>query len=94
VCSAEAWLRAAVVACGSRDARLHRRAAAVGGSITIHAFGAVYGLAASVFLSPKGGGAGHPKNGACYTSDITAMLGTLFLFIYWCGLHRQQRVFV
>nr|AXF41562.1 RHP1 protein [Chlorella sp. ArM0029B] len=55
----------------------------VGGSITIHAFGAVYGLAASVWLSPKGAGSGHPKNGASYASDMTAMLGTLFLFIYW-----------
>lgn len=55
----------------------------VGGSITIHAFGAVYGLAASLFLSQKGAGAGHPKNGASYASDMSAMLGTLFLFIYW-----------
>lgn len=55
----------------------------VGGSITIHAFGAVYGLAASALLSPKGAGAGHAKNGASYASDMTAMLGTLFLFIYW-----------
>lgn len=56
----------------------------VGGSMTIHAFGAVFGLAASVWLSPRGGGAGHPKNGASHASDLTAMLGTLFLFIYWC----------
>ena len=55
----------------------------VGGSITIHTFGAVYGLAASVWLSPAGSGAAHPKNGASYNSDMTAMLGTLFLFIYW-----------
>lgn len=59
----------------------------VGGSITIHAFGAVYGLAASAFLSPRAGaGAGgqpHPKNGASRASDLSAMLGTLFLFIFW-----------
>ncbi|GBF90580.1 ammonium transporter Rh type A [Raphidocelis subcapitata] len=58
----------------------------VGGSITIHAFGAFYGLAASAFLSPPGGagaGGAHPKNGASRASDLTAMLGTLFLFIYW-----------
>ena len=55
----------------------------VGGSITIHAFGAGYGLAASYWLSPRGGGSSHPKSGACYTSDVTAMLGTIFLFIFW-----------
>ena len=55
----------------------------VGGSITIHAFGAIYGLAAAVWLSPPGAGSAHPKNGASYVSDITAMLGTLFLWIYW-----------
>lgn len=58
-------------------------AADIGGSITIHAFGAVYGLAASLFLSPPGA-KGNAKNGASYVSDITAMIGTLFLFIYWC----------
>jgi ammonium transporter Rh len=25
----------------------------------------------------------HPKNGSTYISDVTAMIGTLFLFIYW-----------
>lgn len=58
----------------------------VGGSITIHAFGAFYGLAASAFLSPKSGagaGGAHPKNSASRASDLSAMLGTLFLFIYW-----------
>ena len=58
----------------------------VGGSITIHAFGAFYGLAASAFLSPRGGagaGGAHPKNGATRASDLSAMGGTLFLFIFW-----------
>lgn len=55
----------------------------IGGSITIHAFGAYYGLAASLVLSHEAGGSGHPKNGAGYTSDITAMIGTIFLFIFW-----------
>ena len=56
----------------------------VGGSITIHAFGCFFGVAASYMLTPPpGGGSSHPKNSASYTSDMTAMLGTLFLFIYW-----------
>ena len=55
----------------------------VGGSITIHAFGAYYGLAASMVLSISGSGADHHKNGASYTSDMTAMIGTIFLWLFW-----------
>lgn len=55
----------------------------IGGSMTIHAFGAYYGLAASLMLSHRAGGSAHPKNGAVYSSDITAMVGTVFLFIFW-----------
>ena len=55
----------------------------VGGSITIHAFGAYYGLAASMMLSIAGSGANHDKNGASYSSDMTAMIGTIFLWLFW-----------
>ena len=55
----------------------------VGGSITIHAFGAYYGLAASMVLSITGSGADHHKNGASYSSDMTAMVGTIFLWLFW-----------
>lgn len=55
----------------------------VGGSITIHAFGAYYGLAASMVLSTAGSGVEHRKNGASYTSDMTAMIGTIFLWLFW-----------
>lgn len=55
----------------------------VGGSITIHAFGAYYGLAASMVLSAAGSGTDHHKNGASYTSDMTAMIGTIFLWLFW-----------
>ncbi len=51
--------------------------------MTIHAFGAFYGLAASLVLSKPGSGSSHAKNGATYTSDITAMIGTIFLWIFW-----------
>lgn len=56
----------------------------VGGSITVHAFGAYFGLAVSLMLRP-----GKEQNepgkyeGANYTSDIFAMIGTLFLYVYW-----------
>eukprot|EP01023_Acetabularia_acetabulum_P015776 TRINITY_DN1771_c0_g2_i5.p1 TRINITY_DN1771_c0_g2~~TRINITY_DN1771_c0_g2_i5.p1 ORF type:complete len:449 (-),score=104.13 TRINITY_DN1771_c0_g2_i5:1938-3284(-) len=55
----------------------------VGGSLSIHAFGAYFGLSASLFLSKKGTGSDHPKNNAIYISDVTAMIGTIFLWIFW-----------
>ena len=54
--------------------------------MTIHAFGAFYGLAASLVLSKPGSGSSHAKNGATYTSDITAMIGTIFLWIFWVSI--------
>ncbi|KAL9904469.1 ammonium transporter Rh type A isoform X1 [Glossina fuscipes] len=56
----------------------------VGGSITVHAFGAYFGLAVSLMLRPK-----KEENepgqyeAPTYTSDLFAMIGTLFLWIYW-----------
>lgn len=55
----------------------------MGGSVTIHAFGAYYGLGAALAVSTPGAGSSHPKNGASYYSDITAMIGTIFLWIFW-----------
>jgi ammonium transporter Rh len=51
--------------------------------MSIHAFGAYFGLAASLVLSPKGSGSSHGKNNASYVSDMTAMIGTIFLWIFW-----------
>lgn len=56
----------------------------VGGSITVHAFGAYFGLAVSLMLRPsKDQNEAGKYEGANYTSDILAMIGTLFLWIYW-----------
>lgn len=56
----------------------------VGGSITVHAFGAYFGLACSLMLRPtKDQNDAGKFEGATYTSDIFAMVGTLFLWIYW-----------
>ncbi|XP_063709670.1 ammonium transporter Rh type A [Culicoides brevitarsis] len=56
----------------------------VGGSITIHAFGAYFGLACSLVLRPSSANAVTGENeGASYTSDIFAMVGSVFLWIYW-----------
>lgn len=56
----------------------------VGGSITVHAFGAYFGLAVSFMMRPRTeqNHAGKME-GSSYTSDIFAMVGTLFLWIFW-----------
>jgi ammonium transporter Rh len=57
-------------------------AADVGGSMTIHAFGAYFGLAASMFLTPEKAKS-HKDNASVYRSDLFSMIGTVFLWIYW-----------
>jgi ammonia channel protein AmtB len=59
----------------------------MGGSITIHAFGAYYGLAASLVLSNKRQAFGaytsaNSKNSASYISDLFSIIGTLFLWMF------------
>ncbi|XP_051776154.1 ammonium transporter Rh type C 1-like isoform X3 [Erpetoichthys calabaricus] len=52
-----------------------------GGSMVIHIFGAYYGLAISrVLYRPK---LNQEKNGSVYHSDVFAMIGTLFLWLFW-----------
>ncbi|XP_053694959.1 ammonium transporter Rh type A [Sabethes cyaneus] len=56
----------------------------VGGSITVHAFGAYFGLAVSFVMRPKKEDAkAGPMECSSYSSDITAMIGTIFLWIFW-----------
>lgn len=56
----------------------------VGGSITVHAFGAYFGLAVSCILRPsKDDSAAGQHEGPSYTSDMFAMIGTLFLWLFW-----------
>uniref|UniRef100_M4BG01 Ammonium transporter AmtB-like domain-containing protein n=1 Tax=Hyaloperonospora arabidopsidis (strain Emoy2) TaxID=559515 RepID=M4BG01_HYAAE len=53
-----------------------------GGSMVIHTFGAVFGLAVTVVLgvpSPRD----QVHNTSVYHSDVFAMIGTLFLWMYW-----------
>lgn len=58
------------------------RALDVGGSITIHAFGAYYGLAASLVLSSRQADytSLNSKNSASYISNIFSMIGVLTLY--------------
>jgi len=53
-----------------------------GDSIFVHAFGAYFGLAvARVLYQPSHNG--HAKEGSVYHSDLFAMIGSLFLWLFW-----------
>ncbi len=52
--------------------------------MTIHEFGAFFGLAATWFFQKnKAIKDERQQNGGSYYSNYIAMIGTLFLFIYW-----------
>ncbi|KAI5626917.1 ammonium transporter Rh type C-like 2 [Silurus asotus] len=54
-----------------------------GGSMVIHTFGAYYGLSISwVLYRPNLKDSNH-LNGSVYHSDLFAMIGTLFLWMFW-----------
>ncbi|CAI9551796.1 unnamed protein product [Staurois parvus] len=55
----------------------------IGASMTIHTFGAYFGLAASAVLYRPGLKKGHDNEGSVYHSDLFAMIGTLFLWMFW-----------
>ncbi len=54
----------------------------IGGSIFIHTFGAYFGLAVSATLTRKPAKQ-NPNNEASNVSNLVAMVGTLFLWMYW-----------
>ncbi|KAM5256476.1 ammonium transporter Rh type A [Ctenodactylus gundi] len=54
-----------------------------GASMTIHAFGAYFGLAVSGVLYRPGLKEGHKYEESVYHSDLFAVIGTLFLWIFW-----------
>ncbi|XP_039994101.1 ammonium transporter Rh type C 2 [Xiphias gladius] len=60
---------------------LHCRDA--GGSMVIHAFGGYYGLAISWVLYRPNLNLSKRLNGSVYHSDVFAMIGTLFLWMFW-----------
>lgn len=50
----------------------------------VHTFGAFFGLAATYFISPKSlRSKDHPLDGSDYRSDLFAMIGTAFLWMFW-----------
>lgn len=54
----------------------------MGGSIFVHTFGAVFGLMVAWVYRPHRA-ATHKLCGSSYQSNLVAMVGTLFLWMYW-----------
>jgi len=54
----------------------------IGDSIVVHTFGAYFGLACSRAFNNKKYH-GHPSEGSVYHSDIFAMIGAIFLWVFW-----------
>ncbi|KAJ8684404.1 hypothetical protein QAD02_020196 [Eretmocerus hayati] len=54
-----------------------------GGSVNVHAFGAYFGLAVSFILGMKEKPKDNSLERSSYQSDIFAMIGTLFLWLFW-----------
>ncbi|CAI5739654.1 unnamed protein product [Hyaloperonospora brassicae] len=62
-----------------------------GGSMVIHTFGAIFGLAVAIVLgvpSPRE----QEENTSRYHSDVFAMIGTLFLWMYWPSFNSAMVV--
>lgn len=62
--------------------RKHLMAVDAGDSIFVHAFGAYFGLAVARVLF-KPGHNDHPKETSVYHSDLFAMIGSIFLWLFW-----------
>ncbi|XP_031822626.1 ammonium transporter Rh type B isoform X2 [Sarcophilus harrisii] len=54
-----------------------------GGSMTIHTFGAYFGLVLSRVLYRSQLDKSKHREGSVYHSDLFAMIGTIFLWIFW-----------
>jgi ammonium transporter Rh len=70
----------------------------IGGSISIHTFGAYFGLMVSWIISPLSTNR-HPNNSPNYTSNTLTFIGTIFLWMYWPSFnaflatgHARERI--
>jgi ammonium transporter Rh len=68
--------------CVNEQIAFHMKITDLGGSMVIHMFGAFFGLALSMMVVPKAA-KGNPQNSAVYHSDMFAMIGTVFLWMFW-----------
>jgi len=58
------------------------KATDMGGTIFVHTFGAYYGLAASYFFQPTRAATSNNLSDS-YQSNTVAMVGSIFLWMYW-----------
>lgn len=74
----------------------------MGGSMFVHAFGAYFGLAFSFMLGPPSEEETKEEE-STYYSDVFAMIGTIFLWMFWPSfngvlavenLHQKERVVI
>ncbi|NWR32689.1 RHAG protein, partial [Tachuris rubrigastra] len=76
-------LEITIFACNEHLVTEVLQATDVGASMTIHAFGAYFGLAATLVLYRPGLKNKHENDESTYHSDMFAMIGTLFLWLFW-----------
>ncbi|XP_059690905.1 ammonium transporter Rh type A [Gavia stellata] len=76
-------LEITIFACNEHLVTEILQATDVGASMTIHAFGAYFGLAVTLVLYRPGLKNKHENEESTYHSDIFAMIGTLFLWLFW-----------
>ncbi|XP_009894211.1 PREDICTED: ammonium transporter Rh type A [Charadrius vociferus] len=76
-------LEITIFACNEHLVTEVLQATDVGASMTIHAFGAYFGLAVTLVLYRPGLKNKHENEESTYHSDIFAMIGTLFLWLFW-----------
>ncbi|NXL12331.1 RHAG protein, partial [Mesembrinibis cayennensis] len=76
-------LEITIFACNEHLVTEVLQATDVGASMTIHAFGAYFGLAVTLVLYRPGLKNKHENDESTYHSDIFAMIGTLFLWLFW-----------
>ncbi|GIX87658.1 ammonium transporter Rh type B [Caerostris darwini] len=67
------------------------KAADIGGSMFLHTFGAYFGLGVAYMLYRKDI-IGNNKEGSNYHSDIFAMIGTIFLWMFWPSFNSALAV--
>uniref|UniRef100_A0A7N9AQX8 Rh family B glycoprotein n=1 Tax=Mastacembelus armatus TaxID=205130 RepID=A0A7N9AQX8_9TELE len=63
--------------------RKHLKAKDAGGSMTIHTFGAYFGLVVTRILYRPNLDKSKDRNSSVYHSDLFAMIGTLYLWMFW-----------
>ncbi|XP_027528536.1 ammonium transporter Rh type A [Neopelma chrysocephalum] len=76
-------LEITIFACNEHLVAEVLQATDTGASMTIHAFGAYFGLAVTLVLYRPGLKNKHENDESTYHSDMFAMIGTLFLWLFW-----------